>query len=162
MNVHPGTACLGNPLFLIKARMQAYSPALPVGAQHYYRNSFAALREIFRAEGLRGYVRGMDAAILRTCMGSSVSFSQSVLVGSKNTVKVQLPSYNWTKKTLVKQGMHADSTWTFLASSTVSGACVVRLASYYQWTLLTLFLSVWLCNQLIQSVLTHLQYGNRN
>lgn len=66
-------ACLGNPLFLIKARMQAYSPALPVGAQHYYRNSFAALKEIFKAEGLRGYIRGMDAAILRTCMGSSAS-----------------------------------------------------------------------------------------
>ncbi|QRV97766.1 mitochondrial carrier protein [Ceratobasidium sp. AG-Ba] len=102
-------ACLGNPLFLIKARMQAYSPALPVGAQHYYRNSFAALAEIYRAEGLRGYVRGMDAAILRTCMGSSV----------------QLPSYNWTKSMLVKNGLgSADSTWTFLASSTVSGACV--------------------------------------
>jgi hypothetical protein len=36
-------ASLGNPLFLIKARMQAYSPALPVGAQHYYKNSFHAL-----------------------------------------------------------------------------------------------------------------------
>ncbi|CAE6378083.1 unnamed protein product [Rhizoctonia solani] len=102
-------ACLGNPLFLIKARMQAYSPTLPVGAQHYYRNSFAALAEIFRAEGLRGYIRGMDAAILRTCMGSSV----------------QLPSYNWTKTTLVKNGIaSADSTWTFLTSSTVSGICV--------------------------------------
>ncbi|KAJ1301384.1 hypothetical protein OPQ81_008647 [Rhizoctonia solani] len=102
-------ACLGNPLFLIKARMQAYSPALPVGAQHYYRNSFAALKEIFKAEGLRGYIRGMDAAILRTCMGSSV----------------QLPSYNWAKTTLVKNGIaSADSTWTFLASSTVSGICV--------------------------------------
>ncbi|CAE6399524.1 unnamed protein product [Rhizoctonia solani] len=102
-------ACLGNPLFLIKARMQAYSPALPVGAQHYYRNSFAALSEIFKAEGLRGYIRGMDAAILRTCMGSSV----------------QLPSYNWAKTTLVKHGIaSADSTWTFLASSTVSGICV--------------------------------------
>ncbi|GAB1527359.1 Mitochondrial oxaloacetate carrier protein [Rhizoctonia solani] len=102
-------ACLGNPLFLIKARMQAYSPALPVGAQHYYRNSFAALAEIFKAEGLRGYIRGMDAAILRTCMGSSV----------------QLPSYNWAKTTLVKNGIaSADSTWTFLASSTVSGICV--------------------------------------
>ncbi|KAB5590071.1 Mitochondrial oxaloacetate transport protein [Ceratobasidium theobromae] len=103
-------ACLGNPLFLIKARMQAYSPALPVGTQHYYRNSFAALREIFKAEGLRGYIRGMDAAILRTCMGSSV----------------QLPSYNWTKTMLVKHGIgSADSTWTFLASSMVSGICVV-------------------------------------
>ncbi|CUA71333.1 Mitochondrial oxaloacetate transport protein [Schizosaccharomyces pombe 972h-] [Rhizoctonia solani] len=102
-------ACLGNPLFLIKARMQAYSPALPVGAQHYYRNSFAALGEIFKAEGLRGYIRGMDAAILRTCMGSSV----------------QLPSYNWAKTTLVKHGIgSADSTWTFLASSTISGICV--------------------------------------
>ncbi|QRV83670.1 mitochondrial carrier protein [Ceratobasidium sp. AG-Ba] len=102
-------ACLGNPLFLIKARMQAYSPALPVGAQHYYRNSFAALAQIYRVERLRGYVRGMDAAILRTCMGSSV----------------QLPSYNWTKSMLVKNGLgSADSTWTFLASSTVSGACV--------------------------------------
>ncbi|CAE6455257.1 unnamed protein product [Rhizoctonia solani] len=90
-------ACLGNPLFLIKARMQAYSPALPVGAQHYYRNSFSALKEIFKAEGLRGYIRGMDAAILRTCMGSSA----------------------------VKNGIaSADSTWTFLASSTVSGICV--------------------------------------
>ncbi|KAG8722090.1 Mitochondrial oxaloacetate carrier protein [Ceratobasidium sp. 394] len=102
-------ACLGNPLFLVKARMQAYSPALPVGAQHYYRNSFAALAEIYRAEGLRGYIRGMDAAILRTCMGSSV----------------QLPSYNWTKNMLVKNGVASpDSTWTFLASSSVSGACV--------------------------------------
>ncbi|KAH8120046.1 mitochondrial carrier domain-containing protein [Phellopilus nigrolimitatus] len=36
-------SCLGNPLFLIKARMQAYSPALPVGTQHHYKNSFDAL-----------------------------------------------------------------------------------------------------------------------
>lgn len=51
----------------------------------------------------------MDAAILRTAAGSSV----------------QLPSYNWTKNQLVTRGiLPADSTWTFLASSTVSGACV--------------------------------------
>ncbi|KAG5720824.1 hypothetical protein E4T56_gene9697, partial [Termitomyces sp. T112] len=81
-------ASLGNPLFLIKARMQAYSPALPVGAQHYYKNSFDALSTIFRAERFRGLVRGIDAAILRTSMGSSV----------------QLPSYNFTKTQLVKNG----------------------------------------------------------
>jgi solute carrier family 25 protein 34/35 len=104
-------ASLGNPLFLIKARMQAYSPALPVGAQHYYKNSFNALSTIFRAEGLRGLVRGIDAAILRTSMGSSV----------------QLPSYNLTKNFLVNRGiLPANSTWTFLASSSVSGICVVR------------------------------------
>ncbi|KAL0581060.1 Mitochondrial oxaloacetate carrier protein [Marasmius crinis-equi] len=102
-------ASLGNPLFLIKARMQAYSPALPVGAQHHYKSSFDAFSTIFRAEGLRGLVRGIDAAILRTSMGSSV----------------QLPSYNFTKTQLVKHGILPEgSTWTFLASSTVSGACV--------------------------------------
>ncbi|KAF9270662.1 mitochondrial carrier [Marasmius fiardii PR-910] len=102
-------ASLGNPLFLIKARMQAYSPALPVGTQHFYKSSFDAFSTIFRAEGLRGLVRGIDAAILRTSMGSSV----------------QLPSYNFTKTQLVKHGILPEgSTWTFLASSTVSGACV--------------------------------------
>ncbi|KAK0465532.1 mitochondrial carrier domain-containing protein [Desarmillaria tabescens] len=102
-------ASLGNPLFLIKARMQAYSPALPVGAQHYYKSSFDALSTIYRQEKLRGLVRGIDAAILRTSMGSSV----------------QLPSYNFTKNQLVKHGILPDnSTWTFLASSTVSGMCV--------------------------------------
>ncbi|KAF9074894.1 mitochondrial carrier domain-containing protein [Rhodocollybia butyracea] len=102
-------ASLGNPLFLIKARMQAYSPALPVGAQHYYKNSFHALSTIFKAERFRGLVRGIDAAILRTSMGSSV----------------QLPSYNFTKNQLVKRGiLPNNSPWTFLASSSVSGACV--------------------------------------
>jgi len=55
------------------ADIQAFSPALPVGTQHFYKNSFDALATIFRAEGARGLVRGIDAAILRTSMGSSVS-----------------------------------------------------------------------------------------
>ncbi|KAK2461434.1 hypothetical protein APHAL10511_005897 [Amanita phalloides] len=102
-------AALGNPLFLIKARMQAYSPALPVGAQRYYKNSFDALATIFRAEGLRGYFRGVDASILRTSMGSSV----------------QLPSYEYTKNLLAKNGiMSAESVATFLVSSSISGAIV--------------------------------------
>ncbi|KZT43856.1 mitochondrial carrier [Sistotremastrum suecicum HHB10207 ss-3] len=102
-------ASLGNPFFLVKARMQAYSPVLPVGAQHYYKNSYDALRTIWKAERFRGLIRGVDAAVLRTSMGSSV----------------QLPSYNWTKGQIVGAGLlPADSTWTFLASSSVSGACV--------------------------------------
>ncbi|KAJ7878594.1 mitochondrial carrier domain-containing protein, partial [Mycena leptocephala] len=114
-------AALGNPLFLIKARMQAYSPALPVGAQHYYKNSFHALSTIFRAEGVRGLVRGIDAAILRTSMGSSV----------------QLPSYNLTKNFLVSRDiLPANSTWTFLASSAVSGVCVALTRMYNQPTVL--------------------------
>jgi len=102
-------AAIGNPLFLIKARMQAYSPALPVGAQHHYKNSFHALSTIFRTERFRGLVRGIDAAILRTSMGSSV----------------QLPTYNWAKNQLVTRGvLPANSIWTYLASSSISGVCV--------------------------------------
>ncbi|KIK30188.1 hypothetical protein PISMIDRAFT_671325 [Pisolithus microcarpus 441] len=102
-------AALGNPLFLIKARMQAYSPALPVGTQHFYKNSFDALSTIWKSEKVRGLYRGVDAAILRTAMGSSV----------------QLPTYNWTKSQLVTRGiLPANSVWTYLASSSVSGICV--------------------------------------
>ena len=60
---------------------QAYSPALPVGIQRYYQNSREALARIFKAEGSRGIFRGIDAATLRTSMGSSV----------------QVPGYHWTK-----------------------------------------------------------------
>lgn len=66
-------AILGNPLFLVKARIQAYSPSHPVGAQHAYKGGFDALTSIFKAEGVRGLWRGVDAAMLRTAMGSSVS-----------------------------------------------------------------------------------------
>jgi len=103
-------AIFGNPLFLIKARMQAYSPALPVGTQHHYKNSWDALKTIFQQERFRGLVRGVDAAMLRTSMGSSV----------------QLPTYNWTKNQLVSRNiLPADSIWTYLASSSVSGVCVL-------------------------------------
>lgn len=65
-------AILGNPLFLVKARMQAFSPFNPVGAQHNYRSPWHAISTIIQAEGARGLARGVDAAILRTAMGSSV------------------------------------------------------------------------------------------
>ena len=54
---------------------KAYSPALPVGTQHYYKNSWHALKTIFKAERWRVLVRGIDAAMLRTAMGSSVRAS---------------------------------------------------------------------------------------
>lgn len=39
---------------------------------------------------------------------------------------MQLPTYNWTKNHLVKAGIaNANSVWAFLASSSVSGICVV-------------------------------------
>jgi solute carrier family 25, member 34/35 len=66
-------AFFGNPLFLVKARMQAFSQYNPVGAQHSYKNGLDALFTIFRKEGPKGLARGVDAAMLRTAMGSSVS-----------------------------------------------------------------------------------------
>lgn len=102
-------ACLGSPLFLIKARMQAYSPALPVGTQHYYRNSFDALSKIVKSDGVRGLWRGVSAAILRTCCGSAV----------------QLPSYNYAKTMLSKYGIiDPNSFWMYMAASSVSGVVV--------------------------------------
>ena len=107
---------------------QAYSPALPVGTQHHYKNSIDALSTIWRAEKFRGLIRGVDAAMLRTACGSAVSwFSMTLELPFIARLQVQLPTYNWTKNHLVNAGLtDAGSIWTFLASSSVSGVCVVR------------------------------------
>ncbi|GAA5821292.1 hypothetical protein JCM11251_004556 [Rhodosporidiobolus azoricus] len=101
-------AVLGNPLFLVKARMQAYSPFNPVGAQHNYASALDGLRSIVAAEGLKGLARGVDAAMLRTAMGSSV----------------QLPAYNLGKTTFASWGV-GDHIGLYLLSSTFSGGCVL-------------------------------------
>ncbi|GAA6038927.1 hypothetical protein JCM8097_000578 [Rhodosporidiobolus ruineniae] len=101
-------AIFGNPLFLVKARMQAYSPFNPVGAQHHYPSALHGLRAIVQSEGVKGLARGVDAAMLRTAMGSSV----------------QLPAYNLAKTTLNGWGV-GDHAGLYLLSSTFSGACVL-------------------------------------
>lgn len=102
-------AASGNPFYLIKARMQAYSPSLQVGTQHHYRHGLDALQSVVRAEGVKGLARGVDAAILRTCMGSSV----------------QLPTYIAAKNYFSSNGyLENNSISNFIASSTISGACV--------------------------------------
>lgn len=74
---------LGNPLFLVKARLQAYSPLHAIGkasSRYNYKGTYDGLRSIVRSDGWGGLVRGIDAAVLRTAMGSTV----------------QLPAYNWS------------------------------------------------------------------
>lgn len=89
--------------------MQAYSKFNPVGAQHYYSSPWSALAAIGKQEGIKGLFRGLDAAMLRTAAGSSV----------------QLPTYNYAKRTLVSNNILPDkSIWTYLAASTFSGCCV--------------------------------------
>jgi solute carrier family 25 protein 34/35 len=101
-------AAVGSPFFLVKTRLQSYSPLLPVGTQHGYKNSVDGLRQIYGAEGVRGLYRGVGAAMVRTGFGSSV----------------QLPTYFFAKRRLIKHLGMEDGPALHLASSTASGFVV--------------------------------------
>lgn len=104
-------AAAGSPFFLVKTRLQSYSPFLPVGTQHKYRNAWDGLSQIYRTEGIRGLYRGVGPAMVRTGFGSSV----------------QLPTYFFAKRRLQKHLGMTDGPALHLASSTASGfvVCVV-------------------------------------
>ena len=101
-------ASLGSPFFLVKTRLQSYSPFLPVGTQHNYRNAFDGFRQIYRSEGIRGLWRGVGPAIVRTSFGSSV----------------QLPTYFLAKRRFVEHLGMSEGLPLHLASSTISGFVV--------------------------------------
>jgi solute carrier family 25 protein 34/35 len=101
-------AAAGSPFFLVKTRLQSYSPFLPVGTQHNYKNGFDGLRDIYRNEGVKGLYRGVGAAMIRTGFGSSV----------------QLPTYFFAKRRLIKHFDMKDGPALHLASSTASGFVV--------------------------------------
>ena len=101
-------AAAGSPFFLVKTRLQSYSPFLPVGTQHDYRNAMDGLRKIHHQEGIKGLYRGVGAAMVRTGFGSSV----------------QLPTYFFAKRRLVKHLGMEEGTPLHLASSTASGVVV--------------------------------------
>ncbi|KAF7593364.1 Mitochondrial oxaloacetate carrier protein [Aspergillus hancockii] len=101
-------AAAGSPFFLVKTRLQSYSPFLPVGTQHNYRNSFDGLRKIYTSEGVGGLYRGVNAAMIRTGFGSSV----------------QLPTYFFAKRRLTKHLGMEEGPALHLASSTASGFVV--------------------------------------
>ncbi|KAL2046731.1 hypothetical protein ABVK25_011561 [Lepraria finkii] len=101
-------AAAGSPFFLVKTRLQSYSPLLPVGTQHGYKNAVDGLRTINRTEGIRGLYRGVGAAMVRTGFGSSV----------------QLPTYFFAKRRLVRHVGMEDGPALHLASSAASGFVV--------------------------------------
>ncbi|KAI1431219.1 mitochondrial carrier [Xylaria sp. CBS 124048] len=101
-------AVAGSPFFLVKTRLQSYSPFLPVGTQHTYRNALDGMRQIFKAEGAGGLYRGVGAAMIRTGFGSSV----------------QLPTYFFAKRMLTKHVGMEEGAPLHLASSTASGFVV--------------------------------------
>jgi len=101
-------AAAGSPFFLVKTRLQSYSPFLPVGTQHHYRNAWDGLRQIYTAEGIKGLYRGVGPAMVRTGFGSSV----------------QLPTYFFAKRRLVRHLGMSEGVPLHLASSAASGFVV--------------------------------------
>ncbi|RMZ71218.1 Mitochondrial oxaloacetate transport [Pyrenophora seminiperda CCB06] len=102
-----GAAC-GSPFFLVKTRLQSYSPFLPVGTQHNYRNAVDGMRQIYTHEGTKGLYRGVGPAMIRTGFGSSV----------------QLPTYFFAKRRLINHLGMQEGMPLHIASSTASGFVV--------------------------------------
>jgi solute carrier family 25 protein 34/35 len=101
-------AVAGSPFFLVKTRLQSYSPFLPVGTQHHYRNAWDGLKQIYTSEGVKGLYRGVGPAMVRTGFGSSV----------------QLPTYFFAKRRLQHHFGMAEGMPLHVASSTISGFVV--------------------------------------
>ncbi|TKA82335.1 hypothetical protein B0A49_00076 [Cryomyces minteri] len=101
-------AAAGSPFFLVKTRLQSYSPFLPVGTQHHYRNALDGMKRIYNAEGVRGLYRGVGPAMVRTGFGSSV----------------QLPTYFFAKRRLVRHLDMQEGPALHLLSSAASGVVV--------------------------------------
>lgn len=92
--------------------MQAFSPALPVGTQRYYRSSLDALLSIYKTDGFRGLFRGAKTAMIRTPFGTSV----------------QMPTYFFAKGLIVDKGiLGAENPFTVILSSAAAGAMVVGI-----------------------------------
>jgi len=100
-------AIVGSPLFLIKTRMQSYSggKSIAIGEQTHYKNFIDGFGKIIKTDGIKGLFRGVDAAIIRTGMGSSV----------------QLPIYNYVKHFLQRHDLIKEGTGLHLISSTFAG-----------------------------------------
>jgi solute carrier family 25 protein 34/35 len=101
-------AAAGSPFFLVKTRLQSFSPTAPVGTQHQYKNTADGMKQIYKNEGVRGLYRGVGAAMVRTGFGSSV----------------QLPTYFFAKRRLVKHFGMEEGPALHLLSSTASGFVV--------------------------------------
>jgi solute carrier family 25 protein 34/35 len=101
-------AVAGNPLLLVKTRLQSCSQAFQVGTQHNYKDARSGLRRLYATEGVRGLYRGVGPSVLRTGIGSSV----------------QLPTYYFVKRNLMHHLAAEDGISVHLASSSVSGLVV--------------------------------------
>eukprot|EP01098_Paradermamoeba_levis_P003239 TRINITY_DN1497_c0_g1_i1.p1 TRINITY_DN1497_c0_g1~~TRINITY_DN1497_c0_g1_i1.p1 ORF type:complete len:329 (-),score=54.88 TRINITY_DN1497_c0_g1_i1:122-1108(-) len=102
-------AAVGSPFYLVKTRFQSHSSYLPVGHQHQYRNTWHALSSIASEGGVKGLFRGVNAAVLRVCVGSAV----------------QLSTYDQIKGHLIGYGLVQDNVVGHFSSSLLTGGAVV-------------------------------------
>ena len=93
---------------MLQPALHSSSPFLPVGTQHKYKNAIDGMRQIYSAEGIKGLYRGVGPAMVRTGFGSSV----------------QLPTYFFAKRRLVKHLGMEEGMPLHIASSTASGFVV--------------------------------------
>ncbi|KAI8582446.1 hypothetical protein K450DRAFT_170819 [Umbelopsis ramanniana AG] len=102
-------ALLGSPLYLVKTRMQSFSPVFAtIGHQHHYSSTWSALSSIWKLEGVRGLYRGCDAAMARAGVGSAV----------------QLPTYDYSKRFLKARFNMVEGTSLHFAASMICGFLV--------------------------------------
>ncbi|ORY04939.1 mitochondrial carrier [Basidiobolus meristosporus CBS 931.73] len=101
-------AAVSSPLYLVKTRMQSYSPANAIGYQHYYKNTYSGLSQIFRQEGIRGLFRGVDAAMIRTSVGSAA----------------QLSTYDKCKQAILRSPGSEDGFYTHCLASMITSIFV--------------------------------------
>ncbi|KAI5287533.1 Mitochondrial oxaloacetate carrier protein [Ascosphaera acerosa] len=102
-------AAMGSPFFLVKTRLQSFSPSNPVGTQFRYKGAADGFRQILRTEGgVAGLYRGVWAAMVRTGFGSSA----------------QLPTYFLAKRQLSRIDGVSDGPGLHLACSAAAGFVV--------------------------------------
>ncbi|CAR29184.1 hypothetical protein ZYGR_0Z01050 [Zygosaccharomyces rouxii] len=98
-------AVLGSPLYMVKTRLQSYSSTVSIGEQTRYNGVWDGLKTVYRGEGIKGLFRGIEAAMLRTGVGSAV----------------QLPIYNVVKGFIKDNDLMREGTSLHLTASTVAG-----------------------------------------
>jgi len=96
-------AFFGSPFFLVKIRMQSQSDYVQIGQQYKYKSTLHAFRGVWNEGGIKSLMRGVDAAVIRVAMGSSV----------------QLSTYEFIKKLVASTGLEgkpANVAGSFAAS----------------------------------------------
>lgn len=102
-------AAIGSPFNLIKTRLQSFSPHFATGHQHHYKGVLDAMRKIAGGpEGIKGLYNGVQAAIVRTAVGSAV----------------QLATYDYCKSLATPLGVRTDQIGVHFVAALTSGVLV--------------------------------------